>query len=94
LEFRSDLTLEFQGGEPLLNFDLVQFIVPRAKRRAVESGKGLDIVVATNLAMATDDMLHDFRDEQIEITMISYDRQDRIWKQWEGGSDYYSANLA
>jgi len=23
------------------------------------------------------------------MTMISYDRQGRIWKQWEGGSDYY-----
>src|SRR5580658_2159416 len=23
------------------------------------------------------------------MTMISYDRQGKIWKQWEGGSDYY-----
>src|SRR5436305_290687 len=30
----SHLTLEFQGGEPLLNFDLIRFIVPRAKERA------------------------------------------------------------
>lgn len=71
------LTVEFQGGEPLLNFDLIQFIVPRAKRRAVESGKGLDIVVATNLAMATDDMLHYLRDEQIEIS-TSLDGPDFI----------------
>jgi hypothetical protein len=21
--------------------------------------------------------------------MISYDRQGKVWKQWEGGSDYY-----
>ena len=23
------------------------------------------------------------------FTMISYDRQGKIWKQWEGGGDYY-----
>lgn len=62
------LTLEFQGGEPLLNFDLVQFIVGGAKARAAVSRKELTIVVATNLAVVTDDMLRYFRDEQIEIS--------------------------
>lgn len=62
------LTLEFQGGEPLLNFDLIRFIVPRAKEKAAKLGRGLDIVVATNLALATDDMLRYFRDEGIDIS--------------------------
>src|ERR1700683_4709378 len=56
------LTLEFQGGGPLLNFELIQFIIPRAKELAAKHGKGLDIVVATNLAIVTDEMLHYFRD--------------------------------
>ncbi len=64
----SHLTLEFQGGEPLLNFDLIRFIVPRAKMRAAQSGKGLDIVVATNLAVVTDEILRYFRDEEIDIS--------------------------
>ncbi len=71
LMFRSPaphLTLEFQGGEPLLNFDLIRFIVPRAKQRAAALGKGLDIVVATNLALATDEMLYYCRDEGIDIS--------------------------
>jgi His-Xaa-Ser system radical SAM maturase HxsB len=62
------LTLEFQGGEPLLNFELIRFIVPRAKELAAKLGRGLDIVVATNLAVVTDEMLHYFRDEEIYIS--------------------------
>ena len=62
------LTLEFQGGEPLLNFDLIRFIVPKAKSRALALGKTLDIVVATNLALLTDEMLRFFRDEQVDIS--------------------------
>jgi His-Xaa-Ser system radical SAM maturase HxsB len=71
LMFRSPaphLTLEFQGGEPLLNFELIQFIVPRAKELAAKHGKGLDIVVATNLAVVTDEMLRYFRAEEVEIS--------------------------
>lgn len=71
LMFRSPaphLTLEFQGGEPLLNFDAIRFIVARAKDRAAKLGRGLDIVVATNLALATDEIFHYFRDEGIDVS--------------------------
>jgi uncharacterized protein len=51
------ITLEFQGGEPLLNFDLIRFIVPRAKERAAERSKTMNIVVATNLAVASDEII-------------------------------------
>jgi sulfatase maturation enzyme AslB (radical SAM superfamily) len=57
------VTLEIQGGEPLLAFDVIQYIVPRAKKQASEKGKDLDIVVCTNLACVTDDILKYFRDE-------------------------------
>jgi His-Xaa-Ser system radical SAM maturase HxsB len=62
------LTLELQGGEPLLAFDLIRHIVPLAKRRAESLGKGLDIIVTTNLANATDDMLFYLRDENVKIS--------------------------
>jgi uncharacterized protein len=62
------LTLEFQGGEPFLNFDLIREIVPAAKERAAKLGKGLDIVVCTNLALATDEILHYLRDEGISVS--------------------------
>src|SRR6266478_9162668 len=62
------LTLELQGGEPLLAFDLIRHIVPLAKRQADSLDKELDIVVTTNLANATDDMLFYLRDENIKIS--------------------------
>jgi His-Xaa-Ser system radical SAM maturase HxsB len=71
LMFRSPsphLTLEFQGGEPLLNFDLIRFIILRCKEQAVLYNKQLSIVVATNLALATDEKLHFFREEGVSVS--------------------------
>ncbi len=71
LMFRSPsphLTLEFQGGEPLLNFDLIRFIVLRSKERAAFYNKRLSIVVASNLALATDEMLYFFRDAGVSVS--------------------------
>jgi His-Xaa-Ser system radical SAM maturase HxsB len=62
------VTLELQGGEPLLAFDVIRHIVPLAKRRAQHLRKGLDIVVTTNLANVTDDMLFYLRDEGIKVS--------------------------
>ena len=62
------VTLEIQGGEPLLAFDLIQYIIPRAKAQARERGKDLDIVVCTNLACVTDDILLYFRDERVKVS--------------------------
>jgi His-Xaa-Ser system radical SAM maturase HxsB len=62
------VTLELQGGEPLLAFDVIQYVVPLAKRRAELLGKEIDIVVTTNLANATDDMLFFLRDENVKIS--------------------------
>jgi His-Xaa-Ser system radical SAM maturase HxsB len=64
----SHLTLEFQGGEPLLAFDVIRYVVPLAKKQANRHGKSLDIVVTTNLANATDDMLRYFADENVKVS--------------------------
>lgn len=50
------IKIEFQGGEPLLNFPLIRTIVAAAKAR---SGKKLDFVIASNLALL-DDVVLDF----------------------------------
>lgn len=62
------ITLEFQGGEPLLAFDLIRYIVPRAKKLACEKNKDLNIVVCTNLACITDEILLYLRDEGIKVS--------------------------
>jgi uncharacterized protein len=44
------LKIEFQGGEPTLNWDLVEDIVVNSAHRAAKESRTLDFVVATNLA--------------------------------------------
>ena len=52
----TNIKIEFQGGEPLLNFNLVKFIVLRAiEKKPVE--KNLGFVIATNLALINDEIL-------------------------------------
>src|SRR6185437_2087480 len=51
------IKIEFQGGEPLLNFPLIAKIVANAKQAAPKAGKQLEFVIASNLALLTDDIL-------------------------------------
>lgn len=51
------IKLEFQGGEPLLNFELIRWIVLAAKKRAIPLGKSLQFVITSNLALLNDDVL-------------------------------------
>jgi uncharacterized protein len=53
----SRIKIEFQGGEPLLNFDLIEKIVLAAKKSGPASGKKLDFVIASNLALLSDEHL-------------------------------------
>jgi hypothetical protein len=60
--FRSpsqNIKIEFQGGEPLLNFDLIEEVVRAAQVRNEAEGKNLGFVIATNLALL-DDRVIDF----------------------------------
>lgn len=54
-----NLKIEFQGGESLLNFDLIKHITVEAKRINVERSldKNLGFVIATNLAVVNDEIL-------------------------------------
>lgn len=51
------LKVEFQGGEPLLNFDLIRHIIERVEDRNQNEGRDIQYVIATNLAFLTDAML-------------------------------------
>jgi uncharacterized protein len=50
------IKIEFQGGEPLLNFPLVKQIVQAARQKAPPA-KHVEFVIATNLALLDDDVL-------------------------------------
>jgi uncharacterized protein len=51
------LTIEFQGGEPLVNFPIVQRIVLRAQQKARETGKTVELTMVTNLSLMDEDKL-------------------------------------
>jgi His-Xaa-Ser system radical SAM maturase HxsB len=51
------IKIEFQGGEPLLNFALIEKIVLAAETMAPAAGKKIDFVIASNLALLTDEHL-------------------------------------
>jgi uncharacterized protein len=54
LVFRSPsrgIKIEFQGGEPLLNFPLVRYVVERAETLKVSERRDLQFVIATNLTL-------------------------------------------
>ena len=71
LLFRSpspSLKVEFQGGEPLLNVELLRFIVERVAARCESEGREVEFVVATNLALLTDDILSFLAQHRILIS--------------------------
>jgi His-Xaa-Ser system radical SAM maturase HxsB len=51
------IKIEFQGGEPLLNFDLVQQIVLQAKAMNERYAKQISFVIASNLALLDESVL-------------------------------------
>jgi uncharacterized protein len=60
LVFRSPsphLKIEFQGGEPLLNFPLIEYIVTRAKAMNELHRRQLAFVIASNLSRLSDGVL-------------------------------------
>lgn len=61
------IKIEFQGGEPLLSFQVLRFIVEEAERRA-PAEKKVEFVVATNLSPLSDEMLEFFRGHGVWIS--------------------------
>lgn len=64
----SNITVEFQGGEPLLAFARVQQIVLEITRRAPVSGKSISFSMTTTMHHATPEMLAFLRDHSVAIS--------------------------
>ena len=61
----SDLSFEFQGGEPLLNFDILKYIVEYAEEK--KGAKTIRYNVVTNLTLLNDEMLRFLMEYNINI---------------------------
>jgi uncharacterized protein len=66
------IKIEFQGGEPILNFPMVQYIVEATERRNIIAKRQVEFVIATNLAVITSEML-DFCHEHNILISTSLD---------------------
>jgi uncharacterized protein len=62
------IKIEFQGGEPLLNFKLIEKIVLAAEHGRSSTGKAIDFVIASNLALLTDEILAFCKSHEILIS--------------------------
>lgn len=71
LVFRSPspaIKIEFQGGEPLLNFDRIKHIVAMAEARNAIEQRRLEFVIATNLALISEDQLQYCKEHSILLS--------------------------
>jgi uncharacterized protein len=62
------IKIEFQGGESLLNFELIQHIVEESERRNETLGRDLQFVIASNLTHLDDDVLAFARDHRVHFS--------------------------
>lgn len=62
------LTVEFQGGDPLLRYDLVKYAVLRIKARNESENRKLRFVVASTLHQLTDEMCDFFKEYEVYLS--------------------------
>lgn len=64
----TSLKIEFQGGEPLLNFDVIEHVVQEAENKAKELGKDVQFVIATTMTLLEDYMLDFCKEHDIKLS--------------------------
>jgi His-Xaa-Ser system radical SAM maturase HxsB len=62
----NSVTLEFQGGEPLLNWPAVQFMTEHA-RKFNTLGKNLNIIIVTNMLLMNDEKMRFLADHDVIV---------------------------
>jgi len=62
------ITVEFQGGEPLLNFPALKEIVLYSKKLNQEIKKSLSFVVCTNASLLNEEILNFFKEHDVGIS--------------------------
>ncbi|MBW2963912.1 4Fe-4S cluster-binding domain-containing protein, partial [Candidatus Woesearchaeota archaeon] len=61
------ITIEFQGGESLLNFEIVKFIVIESKLQNIKANKHLRFTIVTNLTLLDDPALSFIREHKLRL---------------------------
>ena len=72
------ITIEFQGGEPLMNFPIIKYIVLNAER--LLPGKEVQFTLVSNLSLMTDEIAYFLQDHKVSVsTSLDGDRELHDW---------------
>ncbi len=63
-----NIKIEFQGGEPLLDFDIIKFIIERAEWKNIFKKKNLEFVICTNLTLIDERKLKWLKGHKVYIS--------------------------
>jgi His-Xaa-Ser system radical SAM maturase HxsB len=63
-----NLTFEFQGGEPLANFEVLKYIVNYSKERNKELGKDICYSMVSNLTLLNEEMINFILENNIGLS--------------------------
>lgn len=74
---RPNLELDFFGGEPLMNFDVVKQIVKYARSREAEYNKKFRFTITTNGLLLDDDKI-DFINKEMSNVVLSIDGRKEV----------------
>jgi len=62
------IKIEFQGGEPILNFDIIKYIIEKAEWTNLFKKKKLEFVICTNLTLIDEKMLKWLKGHKVYIS--------------------------
>ncbi len=74
---RTNLEVDFFGGEPLMNFDMVKELVAYARTREAECGKRFRFTLTTNGVLIDDDVI-DFANREMSNVVLSLDGRKEV----------------
>ena len=74
---RRNLEVDFFGGEPLMNFDVVKELVKYARGREKETGKNFRFTLTTNGMLINDDVI-DFANRECSNVVLSLDGRREV----------------
>ncbi|MFK7779951.1 MAG: His-Xaa-Ser system radical SAM maturase HxsB [Candidatus Gracilibacteria bacterium] len=63
-----EITIEFQGGEPLVNWDIIKYTVKYATEKSIKLKKKVNFCLVTNLSLMTDEKLDFLFENDVDIS--------------------------
>ena len=74
---RRNLEVDFFGGEPLMNFDMIKELVAYARKREKEANKNFRFTLTTNGVLVDDDVI-DFANKEMSNVVLSLDGRKEV----------------